>query len=237
MDNQRNLTKKLQILDLGEQPYSNVWALQSELHQNLIAQKREDPAGLHFTSHALILCEHPHVFTLGKSGQQDHLLQPLDKMEEINAEFHMINRGGDITYHGPGQLVAYPILDLEKIFTDVHKYIRSLEEVVILVLKEYGIAADRISGLTGVWIDIHGTKPRKICAIGVHLSRWVSLHGLAFNVNTDLDYFKYIVPCGINVEEKPVTSLKKELGFPVSMEDVKSKFIQHFLNTFELYIT
>lgn len=224
-------------MDLGEQPYSNVWALQSEIHQELISQKREDPEGLHFNAHSLILCEHPHVFTLGKSGQQAHLLQPLDKMNEINAEFHAINRGGDITYHGPGQLVAYPILDLEKIYTDVHKYIRSLEEVVILVLKDYGVIADRIAGLTGVWIDVHSDKPRKICAIGVHLSRWVSLHGLAFNVNTDLDYFKYIIPCGINAEEKPVTSLKKELGFQVSMEDIKSKFIQHFLNTFELFIS
>ncbi|MBK8955599.1 MAG: lipoyl(octanoyl) transferase LipB [Saprospiraceae bacterium] len=233
VDNQRNLTKKIRILDLGLQAYPEAWKLQTEIHQQLIEEKR---SGIAFSSHTLILCEHPHVFTLGKSGQAEHLLQPLDKMDEIQAEFHQINRGGDITYHGPGQLVAYPILDLEKLFTDVHKYVRSLEAVVIKVLADYKIEAERIDGLTGVWLDRNTSKPRKICAIGVHLSRWVSLHGLAFNINTNLDYFKYIVPCGINPVEKPVTSLHRELGYEVSLEEVKSKFIHHFLNTFELHI-
>lgn len=224
----------IEILDLGTIPFEEAWAAQTLIHKQLIQQKRDFPDGSSFLQHSLLLCEHPHVFTLGKSGDEGHLLQPLDKMHEINAEFHPINRGGDITYHGPGQLVAYPILDLDHLYNDVHRYVRALEEVVIKVLKEYRIDAGRINGLTGVWISIDSPKPRKICAIGIHLSRWVSLHGLAFNINTNLDYFKYIIPCGINPDEKTITSLQQEVGEQVSMEEIKKLFIKHFLHTFEL---
>jgi lipoyl(octanoyl) transferase len=155
-------------------------------------------------------------------------------MSDIHANFYKINRGGDITYHGPGQLVVYPILDLEQIITDVHWFVRTLEQTVIDVLAEYGIIAGRIPGITGVWLATLETMPRKICAIGVHLSRWVSLHGLAFNIHTNLDYFKYIIPCGINPNEKTVTSLYKEIQRDISMEDVKQKFVKHFLNNFKL---
>lgn len=228
------MSKKIIIHDLGSIPFKEAWQLQTTLHQELIALKRADDSGNSFKNHTLLLCEHPHVFTLGKSGDIKNLLQPMEKMHEIDAEYHEINRGGDITYHGPGQLVAYPILDLEHLFTDVHRYIRSLEAVIIAVLTEFGIQADRIPGLTGVWIDVQSPKPRKICAIGVHLSRWVSLHGLAFNVNPDLTYFRYIIPCGIQPDEKSVTSMQQELNSPVEMVDVKNSFIKHFLNTFEL---
>lgn len=224
----------IEILDLGTIPFEEAWAAQTLIHKQLIQQKRDFPDGSAFQHHSLLLCEHPHVFTLGKSGDEGHLLQPLDKMHEIKAEFHPINRGGDITYHGPGQLVAYPILDLDHLYNDVHRYVRALEEVVIQVLKDYRIDAGRINGLTGVWISIDSPKPRKICAIGIHLSRWVSLHGLAFNINTNLDYFKYIIPCGINPDEKTITSLQLEMGEQVSMEEVKKLFIKHFLHTFEL---
>jgi lipoyl(octanoyl) transferase len=221
-------------LDLGLIDYQEAWDLQTKIHNQLILQKKENPEA--FTHHTLILCEHPHVFTLGKSGVESNLLQPLDKMDAIDAKFYKINRGGDITYHGPGQLVAYPILDLEKIHTDVHWFVRNLEQTIIEVVSEYGINADRIKGLTGVWIDKDGLLPRKICAIGVHLSRWVSLHGLAFNVNTNLDYFKYIIPCGIHPDEKKVTSLSIESKQTVSMEDVKQKFISYFISNFDLKI-
>ncbi len=227
-------SSQLKLLDLGLIDYQEAWDLQTKIHNQLILQKKENPEA--FTHHTLILCEHPHVFTLGKSGVESNLLQPLDKMDAIDAKFYKINRGGDITYHGPGQLVAYPILDLEKIHTDVHWFVRNLEQTIIEVVSEYGIKADRIKGLTGVWIDKDGLLPRKICAIGVHLSRWVSLHGLAFNVNTNLDYFKYIIPCGIHPDEKKVTSLSIESKQTVSMEDVKQKFISYFISNFDLKI-
>jgi lipoyl(octanoyl) transferase len=227
-------SSQLKLLDLGLIDYQEAWDLQTKIHNQLILQKKENPEA--FTHHTLILCEHPHVFTLGKSGVESNLLQPLDKMDAIDAKFYKINRGGDITYHGPGQLVAYPILDLEKIHTDVHWFVRNLEQTIIEVVSEYGINADRIKGLTGVWIDKDGLLPRKICAIGVHLSRWVSLHGLAFNVNTNLDYFKYIIPCGIHPDEKKVTSLSIESKQTVSMEDVKQKFISYFISNFDLKI-
>lgn len=222
-------------MDLGLIDYQEAWDIQTEIHQGLIHQKRNDPAT--FSHHTLILCEHPHVFTLGKSGDESNLLQPQDKMSDINANFYKINRGGDITYHGPGQLVAYPILDLDKLFTDVHRFVRYLEKTIIDVLADYGLNAGQIPGLTGVWLNEVDNSPRKICAIGVHLSRWVSLHGLAFNVNTNLDYFKYIIPCGIDPKEKAVTSLSKELNRQVSMDEVKQKFIHYFAQSFELNIT
>lgn len=217
---------------MGLIDYQEAWDIQTAIHQQLIDQKKQNAEV--FAHHSLILCEHPHVFTLGKSGEESNLLQPMDRMSEINASFYKINRGGDITYHGPGQLVAYPILDLDKLFTDVHRFVRYLEKTIIDVLSDYEIPAGQIPGLTGVWIDKDQKTPRKICAIGVHLSRWVSLHGLAFNVNTNLDYFNYIIPCGIDPKEKQVTSLSKELNREVPMSEVKEKFVKHFINNFEL---
>jgi len=233
-DSQRNLTfhpHGVQVVDLGLVPFDRAWEYQTRIHCDLIERKR---SGRHFEHHTLILCEHPHVFTLGRSGKEEHLLKSSDEMKEIQAEYYAINRGGDITYHGPGQLVAYPILDLEKLFCDVHRYIRSLEQAIIEVLKQYEVESGRIEGLTGVWVDVNSEKPRKICAIGVHLSRWVSLHGLAFNANTNLDYFGYIVPCGIDPNKKPVTSLAKETGKEIDMHELKRQFLQQFLRTFQL---
>jgi lipoyl(octanoyl) transferase len=184
--------------------------------------------------HQLLLVEHPPVYTLGKSGSMDHLLLTEAEMEARGIQFFPINRGGDITFHGPGQIVGYPILDLDCFFTDVHKYVRSIEEIIIRTLAEYDITAQRIPDYTGVWIaDGQGNGFRKICAIGVHLSRWVTLHGWAFNVNTPLEYFDYIVPCGIADADKSVTSLAKELGRPVDMQEVKNKIKRHFADVFE----
>lgn len=225
----------LKIDDLGLVDYQLAWDYQTNIHQELIDQKRNHPEVFNKV-HTLILCEHPHVYTLGKSGKEEHLIKPLQELNSIQASFYKINRGGDITYHGPGQLVAYPILDLDKLFTDVHKYVRLLEESVIQVLDVYKIEGHRIGGLTGVWLDPNTKKARKICAIGVHLSRWVSLHGLAFNINTDLNYFNHIVPCGIASADKTVASLHIELGHSVEMEEVKEIFIDKFVKNFELNI-
>jgi lipoyl(octanoyl) transferase len=228
----------LRILDLGLIEYQEAWEIQTHIHQSLIAQKKEttkNEDGFK-QNHTLIICQHPHVFTLGKSGSEDHLLVDTQNLGQINASFHKINRGGDITYHGPGQLVAYPILDLDQIFADVHKYVRSLEEVIIRTCKDFNLETGRIQDYTGVWVDTEGIKPRKICAIGVHLSRWVSLHGLAFNVAPDLKYFDYILPCGIEPLKKSVTSLEKELGKDVDFEQVKQIFISHFVNVFKLNV-
>jgi lipoyl(octanoyl) transferase len=178
------------------------------------------------TTDRLLFVEHPHVYTLGKSGNMAHLLANEAQLKEIGAEFFPIDRGGDITYHGPGQLVGYPILDLDHYFTDIHRYLRTLEEVIIQVLAEYGIAGDRSPGETGVWLDVGTPFARKICAMGVRASRWVTMHGWAFNVNTDLKYFEYIVPCGIT--DKSVTSLERELKRAVPMEEIKEKVKHHF---------
>ena len=174
----------------------------------------------------LLFVEHPHVYTLGKSGNMENLLANEEQLKAIQAEFYPINRGGDITYHGPGQLVGYPILDLDHYFTDIHRYLRTLEEVIILVLAEYGLHAERSPGETGVWLDVGTPFARKICALGVRASRWVTMHGWAFNVNTDLRYFEYIIPCGIT--DKSVTSLDRELKRSVSMDEVKEKVKRHF---------
>jgi lipoyl(octanoyl) transferase len=183
------------------------------------------------TTNHLLFCEHPHVYTLGKSGSQDHLLIPKEVRDQRSIEFFEINRGGDITYHGPGQIVGYPILDLELFFTDIHKYLRYLEEVIILTLAEFGIKGERYEGYTGVWIDVDKpSKARKICAMGIRCSRWITMHGFAFNINTDLEYFGHIVPCGIS--DKQVTSLNQELGDKVEIEEVKSKLIHHFSKVF-----
>jgi len=180
----------------------------------------------------LIFCEHPHVYTLGNSGNKDHLLISEQQLIQKKATYYKINRGGDITYHGPGQIVGYPILDLDNFFTDIHKYLRFLEETVILTLAEYGILAGRSKGETGVWLDAENPlKARKICALGVRASRWVTMHGFAFNINTDLNYFGNIVPCGI--VDKAVTSLEKELGKKINEEEVKQKLKKHFAALFE----
>ena len=183
------------------------------------------------TDNYILTCSHPHVYTLGKSGDEKNLLIDKNIIEKENLEFFKINRGGDITYHGPGQIVIYPILDLENFFTDIHKYLRSLEEAVILTLKEYNIESGRIKDYTGVWIDIKSDNPRKICALGVKTSRWVTMHGLALNVNTDLNFFKNIIPCGIN--DKEVTSISKEVGQDIKIKDVEKKLLNNLSKVFE----
>ena len=185
------------------------------------------------TPNYLLFCEHPHVYTLGKSGKEGHLLANDAFLQTIGATYYKINRGGDITYHGPGQLVGYPILDLDNFFTDIHRYMRTLEEAIILTLADYGIDAGRIDGLTGVWIDHEQQRhPRKICAMGVKASRWVTMHGFALNVNTDLSYFNHIVPCGIS--DKAVTSIQQELGRAVAMSEVIERVSQHLAALFEM---
>lgn len=210
--------------DLGLIDFKEAWDYQTQLFDATIAIKmdnRRDENNKRITSNYLLFCEHPHVFTLGKSGKETHLLLNENSLKARGATYYKINRGGDITYHGPGQLVAYPIFDLDHFFTDIHKYLRFLEEAVIRTLAEYDIIAERVEGLTGVWVD--GTKPtaRKICAMGVKCSRWVTMHGIALNVKSDLSYFKNIVPCGIN--DKAVTSIQNELGKEIDMNDVKQK--------------
>ncbi|MBK8403873.1 MAG: lipoyl(octanoyl) transferase LipB [Saprospiraceae bacterium] len=227
------MSNRIEIHDLGQIDYQEAWDYQTKIHNRLISEKRSQPGSADFP-HVLILCEHPHVYTLGKSGEESHLKINEQGLGQIQASFYKINRGGDITYHGPGQLVAYPILDLDRIFNDVHRYVRGLEESVILTLAEYGILGDRLPEYTGVWLDPDNDRARKICAIGVHLSRWVSLHGLALNVNTNLNYFKHIIPCGIQEENKTVTSIQKELGMAVEMAEIKQIFTSHFLHTFGL---
>jgi lipoyl(octanoyl) transferase len=191
-------TPKVQVHDLGLINYQDAWDYQEKLFNNLIEQKR---LGVSMPHNQLILCEHPHVYTLGKSGDAGNLLADQKMLEDMDAQFYKINRGGDITYHGPGQLVVYPIFDLEQFFKDIHKYMRFLEESVIMTLANYGIEAERINGLTGVWIP--GNPSRKIAAFGVKCSRWVTMHGIGYNVATDLSYFDKIVPCGIT--DKAVT--------------------------------
>lgn len=185
------------------------------------------------TDHYLFFCEHPHVYTLGKSGKQENLLLDDDGLSDADATYYKINRGGDITYHGPGQIVGYPILDLDYFFTDIHKYLRFLEDAIINTLKKYGIESGRIPGLTGVWLDVDdASKARKICAMGVRCSRWVTMHGFAFNVNSDLNYFNNIIPCGI--DDKAVTSMEKELGHPLNFEEVKSVLKNEIAILFEM---
>lgn len=186
------------------------------------------------TPNYLIFCEHPHVYTLGKSGKPEHLLLDEKGLKEKRAVFYPINRGGDITYHGPGQIVGYPILDLDNFFTDIHLYLRTLEEAVILTMADYGLKGDRYPGYTGVWLDPDNENARKICAMGVRCSRWVTMHGFAFNVNTDLDYFNNIVPCGI--DDKAVTSMQKELGKEVDIEGIKKNLKHHISVLFDMEI-
>lgn len=216
--------------DLGQADYKSTWDLQERLLADTINRKLENrnlpQEQQHPPQHFLLFCEHPHVYTLGKSGDEEHLLADQQQLDSIGATYHRINRGGDITYHGPGQLVGYPIFDLDHFFNDIHKYLRFLEEAIILTLAEYGITAGRIEGLTGVWIDAqHPASARKICAFGVRCSRWVTMHGFAFNVNSDLSYFNRIIPCGIT--DKGVTSLQQELGRTVELGEVKDKVLHH----------
>lgn len=228
--------QQVKFSDLGLIDYKECWDHQEKLFQEIITRKTENrnlPLNeqLPTTSHFLF-CEHPHVYTLGKSGDEKHLLLNESQLESKKATYYKINRGGDITYHGPGQIVGYPILDLDNFFTDIHKYLRFLEETIILTLKEYGIESGRIEGLTGVWLDWENPlKARKICALGVRTSRWVTMHGFAFNVNSDLSYFNNIIPCGI--QDKAVTSMNKELGRELNMEEVRQKIKFHFAEVFQ----
>jgi len=230
--------QQVKYIHLGLIDYKEAWDFQEELFQAVIDVKRanrkreQEGEALEETQSKLIFCEHPHVFTLGKSGHLSHLLVNEEQLAAKGASFYKINRGGDITYHGPGQLVGYPIFDLDNFFTDIHKYLRYLEEAVILTLAEYGIKSGRINGSTGVWLDGENPKARKICALGVRSSRWVTMHGFAFNVNSDLDYFTNIIPCGIT--DKAVTSLQKELGRWVDMAEVQEKMKKHLAVLFEM---
>nr|WP_294857955.1 lipoyl(octanoyl) transferase LipB [uncultured Fluviicola sp.] len=212
---------KVHYQDLGLMDYQEAWDYQEKLFGASIALKieRRNGTSQEETQNHLLFCEHPHVFTLGKSGTEEHLLLNETGLEEHEAKFYKINRGGDITYHGPGQLVVYPLFDLDYFFTDIHKYMRYLEEAVIQVLAHYGIKGERSSGFTGVWLDVETPQARKICAMGVKASRWITMHGIGFNINSDLSYFSHIVPCGI--EDKSVTSLQQELGRAVDMQEVK----------------
>jgi lipoyl(octanoyl) transferase len=234
------MEKKVQFQDLGQISYQAAWDYQRVLHQQLVDLKLQNrdlekaAQPLLTQQNYLVFCEHSHVYTLGKTGKMEHLLLDEATLEAKEIQFYKINRGGDITYHGPGQIVGYPIFDLECFFTDVHKYVRFLEEVIIRTLAEYGVVGDRVSGFTGVWIlPEDGTAKRKICAIGVHLSRWITMHGFAFNVNNDLQYFDYIIPCGIQEADKTVTSLAQELGYSPDIEEVKLKIKKHFEVLFE----
>jgi len=232
--------QNVQFKDLGLIDYKEAWDYQEELFDQVVniklgnrdlskSEKKEQ-------QHYLLFCEHPHVYTLGKSGTDKNLLANDQALQAQQATFYKINRGGDITYHGPGQIVGYPILDLDCFFTDIHKYLRYLEEIIIRTLADYDITGERFEGSTGVWLDANNpAKARKICAMGVRCSRWVTMHGFAFNINVDLNYFGNIVPCGI--DDKKVTSLNKELGKDINLEEVKITLKSHFETLFEARIT
>lgn len=228
--------KKVIFQDWGLLDYQQAWDRQELVFSETVQLKTQnrnnnttDPVKNH-----LIFVEHPHVYTLGKSGKPENLLLNEAELKRKSASYYKINRGGDITYHGPGQLVGYPILDLDNFFTDIHLYLRTLEEAVILTLADYGIKGGRYEGYTGVWLDADNERARKICAMGVRCSRWVTMHGLAFNVNTDLSYFKNIVPCGI--DDKDVTSMERELRYKLDIDEVKQKLKIHIAELFEMEI-
>lgn len=229
--------KNVIFQNLGLIDYQTAWDYQEKLHAEIVAIKLNNKhlalENQEITPNYLLFCEHPHVYTLGKSGKPEHLLLDENTLEQYEAKYYKINRGGDITYHGKGQLVGYPIFDLENFFTDIHKYMRFLEEAVIRTCADFGIDAGRIQGLTGVWVDhLEQKNPRKICAMGVKASRWVTMHGFALNVNTDLNYFKHIVPCGI--EDKAVTSIEQELGKPQDFQAVSDRMAKHLKDIFEI---
>ena len=227
------MREKIQLKDLGLVDYKAAWDLQEELFQFVVSHKKiqssnEKPEP---SPHQLLMVEHPHVYTLGKSGKIDHLLVSEEALAAKGATFYKINRGGDITYHGPGQLVVYPILDLESFFKDIHKYLRLLEEAVIRTLNEHGIESMRSPGETGVWLDVGTPFARKICAMGVRASRWVTMHGLALNIDPDMGYFDLMIPCGI--KDKSVTSMRLETRKPVNTQLVKEQLIRHISDLFE----
>ena len=226
------MNKKLDIQNLGVKDFKDTWDYQEKLFQEILSIKISNRRNnlSDETPNYLIFVEHPHVYTLGKSGDFSNLLLSEKALEEKGATFYKINRGGDITYHGPGQLVGYPILDLDNFFTDIHKYLRYLEEAIILTLKEYGLSCERSPGETGVWLDVGTPFARKICAMGVRASRWVTMHGFALNVNADLGYFDHIIPCGI--EGKGVTSMEAELGCKTPLKEVETKIKNHLKNLF-----
>ena len=219
--------------DLGLIDYKEAWDYQEKLFNEILNVKKNNRKKNRqdLSLSYLLFCEHPHVYTLGKSGDENNLLVNEEYLKSRGATFYKINRGGDITYHGPGQIVGYPILDLDNFFTDIHKYLRQLEEAVILTLADYGIESTRSDGETGVWLDVGGEKARKICALGVRSSRWVTMHGFAFNVNCDLSYFGNIIPCGI--VDKSVTSMQKELGKEVDIQEVQKKLKGHLKKLFD----
>ncbi|MFV8225014.1 lipoyl(octanoyl) transferase LipB [Christiangramia aquimixticola] len=228
------MNKAVEVRNLGRKDYKDTWDYQEKLFKETLDLKiRNRREALDSpTPNYLLMVEHPHVYTLGKSGDLENLLVSEAELKRKDATFYKINRGGDITYHGPGQLVGYPILDLDNFFTDIHKYLRLLEEMVILTLAEYGLKAERSPGETGVWLDVETPFARKICAMGVRASRWVTMHGFALNVNADLGYFDNIIPCGI--KGKAVTSLNVELGVKeVDLSEVQEKLLKHFKDLFE----
>ena len=228
--------RPVRFADLGSWSYQRAWDFQESIFTEVVERKsanRKLPEEERIATHdTLLFVEHPHVYTLGKSGDFGNLLADDDRLKSIGAEFYRTNRGGDITYHGPGQLVGYPILDLDEYFTDIHRYLRTLEEVIIATLADYGLSGDRSPGETGVWLDVGTPFARKICAMGVRASRWVTMHGWAFNLNTDLRYFEYIIPCGI--KDKAVTSLQRELGRPIDEVEAKARVAGHFARLFEV---
>lgn len=229
------MQQHVRFYDLGNIDYKTCWDLQETLLSKIVGNKvdnRNLPEDKkHTPEHYLLFCEHPHVYTLGKSGDEQHLLADEKGLSDAGATFFKINRGGDITYHGPGQLVGYPVFDLDHFFNDIHKYLRYLEEAVIRTCADYSVVCGRIEGLTGVWVDADlPGRSRKICAFGVRCSRWVTMHGFAFNINTDLSYFGKIVPCGIS--DRGVTSLAKELNREIDMEEVKVKLLLHLSSLF-----
>lgn len=228
-------TPEVHFEDLGLIDYKVAWDYQEKLFKETIDIKiriRNGETDLK-TKNYLLFCQHPHVYTLGKSGAEENLLLDETGLSEKGATYYKINRGGDITYHGPGQLVAYPIFDLDYFFTDIHKYMRFLEEAVILTLKEFNIESGRVEGLTGVWIEGDTERARKICAMGVKSSRWVTMHGIGFNVNSDLSYFSHIIPCGI--DDKAVTSMQQELGHPLDMKEVATVLKKKLADLFEFH--
>ncbi|QTD38690.1 lipoyl(octanoyl) transferase LipB [Polaribacter batillariae] len=228
------MNRNILLKDLKRKDYKEAWDYQTKLLQEIVDLKinnRRKNLALATKNHFLFV-EHPHVYTLGKSGDLSNLLLNEKQLEEKGATFYKINRGGDITYHGPGQVVGYPILDLENFFTDIHKYLRLLEETIILTIAEYGLKGERSDGETGVWLDVGTPFARKICAMGIRSSRWVTMHGFALNVNTNLGYFDNIIPCGIR--GKSVASMEAELGKKIDVEEVKEKILKHFKNLFEV---
>lgn len=235
-------THLVKVIDLGKIDFKDAWDIQESYFNRIVAHKLEnrkrEESGEDevFTGNYMLICEHPHVYTLGKSGEEENLLIDTEGLESKEASFYKINRGGDITYHGPGQLVVYPILNLDYFFTDIHKYLRFLEEAVIKTLAEYGIDSGRYDGYTGVWLEADSkVNARKICAMGVRCSRWVTMHGLALNVDPDLSYFGNIVPCGIT--DHDITSISKEVGRSVALEEVKPKLIEEIATAFEMNLS